>query len=256
MAAWSIGSRCSSRIGLITLLVGQAAALRIPALRPAAAARRRSPPPCALSPSGIDGLPLTEQAEVVASIMVALGVGSVAATAAFEAVGESLPAGLGTSAVKASSLLGGVFMAAGYAHFALPMAYEVIFPPPGTWGLWYLPGSASFHVAWTGVAECLGGAGLLAGGALDALGVSLGDRARPLRQLSASALFVLMIAVFPANIYQYTHGATMAGAGPDGPLPLEYHYARLAAQVLLLSALSLLSRGRDCDRVEAEEGAA
>ena len=186
--------------------------------------------------------------------MVALGVGSVAATAAFEAVGEALPAGLGTSAVKASSLLGGVFMAAGYAHFALPMAYEVIFPPPGTWGLWYLPGSASFHVAWTGVAECLGGAGLLAGGALDALGV--GDRARPLRQLSASALFVLMVAVFPANIYQYTHGATMAGAGPDGPLPLEYHYARLAAQVLLLSALSLLSRGRDRDRVEAEEGAA
>ena len=35
----------------------------------------------------------------------------------------------------------------------------------------------------------------------------------------------------------------MVGAGPDdGPLPLEYHYARLAIQVLLLSVLSLLSK--------------
>ena len=241
---------------LITLLVGQAAALRVPALRPAVAGRRRTPPPCALSPSGIDGLPLTEQAQAVAGIMVVLGVGSVAATAAFEAIGEALPVGLGTNAVKATSLLGGVFMAAGYAHFALPVAYEAIFPPPGTWGWWYLPGSASFHVTWTGAAECLGGAGLLTGGVLDAFGVSLGDRARPLRQLSASALFVLMVAVFPANIYQYTHGATMAGAGPEGPLPLEYHYARLAAQIVLLGALSLLSKGRDSDRVETEENAA
>ncbi len=23
----------------------------------------------------------------------------------------------------------------------------------GTWGLWYLPGSAEFHVGWTGAAE-------------------------------------------------------------------------------------------------------
>ena len=176
---------------LIALLVGQATALRVPAaaLRPAFAARpavtaRRTPPPRALSPSGIDGLSLTEQAQAVAGIMVALGVGSVAVTAAFEAIGEALPVGWGTSAVKGTSLLGGAFMAAGYAHFALPAAYEAIFPPPGTWGWWYLPGSASFHIAWTGAAECIGGAGLLAGGALDALGVSLGDRARPLRQVS------------------------------------------------------------------------
>ena len=64
-----------------------------------------------------------------------------------------------------------------------------------------------------------------------------------------------MVAVFPANIYQYTHGATMVGAGPEGPLPLEYHYARLAVQVLLLGVLSLLSKGRGRDRVGAEEGA-
>ena len=53
-----------------------------------------------------------------------------------------------------------------------------------------------------------------------------------------------MVAVFPANIYQYTHGALMEGIGPatDGPLPLEYHYARLAIQIALLGLLSLLSR--------------
>ena len=34
----------------------------------------------------------------------------------------------------------------------------------------------------------------------------------------------------------------MVGAGPDGPLPLEYHYARLAIQIVLLSVLSLLSK--------------
>ena len=56
-------------------------------------------------------------------------------------------------------------------------------------------------------------------------------------------LFVLMVAVFPANIYQYTHGAIMVGAGPDdGPLALEYHYVRLAVQIVLLSILSLLSK--------------
>ena len=200
--------------------------------------------PTALAPSGIDGLPLLEQSATVAGIFAALGVGSVAATFASEAIGEQLPSGWGTNAVKASSLLGAAFILAGYSHFALPEAYEAIYPPPGTWGFWYLPGSASFHVKWTGVAECVGGTGLLLGGLGDSLGDPIsGGRARPLRQLSASALFALMVAVFPVNVYQYTHGAIMVGAGPDdGPLSLDYHYVRLALQVLLLSALSLLSK--------------
>lgn len=34
----------------------------------------------------------------------------------------------------------------------------------------------------------------------------------------------------------------MVGVGPEGPLPLDYHYARLAIQIVLLSVLSLLSK--------------
>jgi len=198
----------------------------------------------ALAPSGIDGLPLFQQSATFIGIMAALGVGSVGTTATFEAIGNALPAGIGTNFVKVMSLLlGAAFVAAGAAHFALPSAYEAIVPPPGTWGLWVVPGSASFHVQWTGVCEALGGLGVLLGALGDALNDPLsGGRALALRQISASALFVLMVAVFPANIYQYTHGAVMVGAGPDGPLPLEYHYVRLAVQIVLLSALSLISK--------------
>jgi len=208
---------------------------------------QRAPSPIALAPSGVDGLPLVQQSAVVAGAMAALGLGY-PLRLALEAVGDAAspgPGGLKTTlAGILASLLGALFCLAGYTHFALPAAYEAIYPPLGTWGFWYLPGSASFHVAWTGAAEALGGAALLLGGLGDLFGDPLSEgRARPLRRLAASALFVLMIAVFPANIYQYTHGAIMVGAGPsDGPLPLEYHYVRLAVQIGLLSILSLLSK--------------
>ena len=32
----------------------------------------------------------------------------------------------------------------------MPEAFKAIYPPLGTWGCWYLPGSSDFHVAWTG----------------------------------------------------------------------------------------------------------
>jgi len=226
------------------MLVGPLVLLPTPALRPALL---RSSAITAIAPSGIDGLPLTDQAAQVAGIFVVLGAASIAGTATLEAIGDAVA---GTDRTKTkiggafACVLGAAFCLAGYGHFALPAAYQAIYPPTGTWGFWYLPGSASFHVTWTGVAEILGGLGLFLGGLGDIFGDPLsGGRARPLRQLSASSLFVLMVAVFPANIYQYTHGAIMTGAGPDdGPLPLEYHYARLVIQVALLSALSLLSK--------------
>lgn len=203
---------------------------------------QRAPAISALAPSGIDGLPLLEQQEVFACAFAALGAGTIGLTTVCNAI---IPDGIGKNAVKASSLIGLAFMAAGYAHFALPEAYQAIYPPLGTWGIWYLPGSAEFHVAWTGVAEFLGGLGVFLGGALDALGLSLGGRARPLRMLAAQALFGLMVAVCPANLYQYTHGAIMVGAGPDGPLPLEYHYIRLIIQIALLTVLGFLARDEE-----------
>ena len=220
------------------------------ACRPALLVPRIASAPIALAPSGIDGLPLAAQTATVAGIFVALGLGSTLLTAGAQAVTDVIPPRAKTLTGGAlACLLGAAFIFAGYAHFAFEGAYTAIYPPQGTWGFWYLPGSAEFHVAWTGGAEALGGLGLLLGGLGDLFGDPLsGGRARPLRQLSASALFLLMVAVFPANIYQYTHGAIMVGlpgpetGAPDGPLPLDYHYVRLAVQIVLLSLLSVLSK--------------
>ena len=55
--------------------------------------------------------------------------------------------------------LGLTFLTAGRSHFTVPDAFRAIYPPIGTWGFWFLPGSSSFHVAWTGVAELAGGGG-------------------------------------------------------------------------------------------------
>lgn len=230
---------------LLLLLTASACALRcVPSGRPALVPHRaaRSPGAVALAPSGIDGLPLTSQAAVFVGTYVGLLAGPYLLVQGYDRLGEALPEAIGRVAVKATSLLGALFMAAGATHFIMPDTYTAIYPPTGTWGLWYLPGSAEFHVAWTGAAEALGGAGLLLPGLLDAAGVTLGGRMRPLRQLSASALFTLTLAVSPANIYMYTHGATMPGAGPDGPLDVEFHYVRFVAQVVVLSLLAANSR--------------
>jgi len=199
----------------------------------------RAPAVHAVAPSGIDALPIMEQQLAVLEAFASLGAGTLGFTALCQA---AIPDSIGRTATKAGSLLGLLFCLAGWSHFALPEAYQAIYPPQGTWGFWYLPGSAEFHVSWTGVAEFLGGCGLFLGGAADAAGMTFDGRARPVRQLSASALFLLMVAVWPANIYQWTHGAVMVGAGPDGPLDVSYHYVRLVLQVLLLTGLTFLSR--------------
>jgi len=207
--------------------------------------RPRSRPPLALAPSGIDALDLPAQAAVFAGCYGALGVGTLLNVKLFDVIGEAVSADTQENLARAGSLLGILFIGAGITHFTNAAAYEAIFPPLGTWGLWYLPGDADFHVKWTGAAEIAGGTGLLLGAILDALGVDLGGRSRPLRLLCASALFLLTLCVTPANIYMYTHGAMMEGLGPDtgAPLPVEFHYLRLGMQVLILSIL-WKNRGR------------
>ena len=165
--------------------------------------------PSAVAPSGVAALPLVQQSAVVGGILLSLGAGSAVMTSGLLAAGDAIwerPGGTKTIVGGGiATLLGAAFCLAGYSHFAFSHAYEAIYPPEGTWGFWYLPGSASFHVAWTGVAEIAGGLGLLLGGLGDLSGDPLsGGRARPLRQLSASALFALMFAVSPANIYQFS----------------------------------------------------
>lgn len=80
-------------------------------------------------------------------------------------------------------------------------------PYQGTWGIWQLPGSAEFHVMWSGAAEILGGAGMIAST------VPAVAQALPwLGPASAQSLFWFTLAVTPSDIYMFTHNA-------PGPLP-------------------------------------
>jgi uncharacterized membrane protein len=76
-------------------------------------------------------------------------------------------------------LLGNVFILAGVNHFVIPRAYEAIVPPS-------LRGRARLVVQASGVAEILGGVGVLVPAT---------------RRVSGFGLIALLAAVFPANLY-------------------------------------------------------
>lgn len=209
-----------------------------------------------LALSGIDGLPEAAQAAVFLGYYLGLGVGTFWMMKLVDAIRESLPAIVGSTsagaalyrrAVEALPLVGVLYLLAGISHFTQAEGFRAIYPPWGTWGFWYLPGSAEFHVAWTGVAECLGGSSLLVGSLLTQLEIEQeGFFGLPIGGLlttgSALALFLLTLAITPSNIYMYTHGAIMIGSGPDAALDLSFHYIRFGFQVLLLSLLLTLAR--------------
>jgi len=220
----------------------------------------------ALAPSGVDGWPEAAQQAAFATTFLALGASAVSIDAAYRAAQRAKP-GWPWAAWEsgAALLLGAVFVTAGRSHFTVPEAFIAIYPPLGTWGFWYLPGSAAFHVAWTGVAEICGGSGLLLGGALDALALTRLDPAgavsalapsgkSALRPLAARALLLLVLAVTPANFLMFSHGATMPGI-VEGPLSMPWHLARFAAQVSILSVFLTLAelRPREEQGGEAEK---
>ena len=128
-------------------------------------------------------------------------------------------------------VMGLTYVAAGAAHFALPRGFKDMYPHKGAWGWWNLPGSPEFHVAWTGAAEIVGGLGM-ASGALWFLHTP--DWLAP---TSAYGLFLLTLAVTPANTYMFTHNAP--GPLPEDAdesmrvLPWYGHCARGALQVFL-----------------------
>mmetsp|Transcript_26367 Transcript_26367/g.48162 ORF Transcript_26367/g.48162 Transcript_26367/m.48162 type:complete len:290 (+) Transcript_26367:37-906(+) len=208
-------------------------------LQSAAIAASSLPP----APSGVNLLPEVAQAAIVVAIFGALAaLTTLLVGPGFRFLRDTLPEGWFSNWQKTWPVVGGFYVAAGVAHFTAADAFESIYPPAGTWGVWYLPGSASFHVAWTGVAEIAGGAGLFFGSLLLLL-ASLTGTSPPLAlrwivAASALGLFGLTWAVTPANVYMYTHGAQMVGLTPgDVPIPVEFHAIRGAVQVLLFSIL-------------------
>jgi uncharacterized membrane protein len=104
----------------------------------------------------------------------------------------------------------------------------------GAWGFWYLPGSPSFHINWTGLAEFAGGLGLILGRLNRAFAPSW------LHQAAAFGLFLLTVVVSPANIYVWSHNALplsdSALARFKGKvLPQWFHVIKGITQVIALA---------------------
>ena len=148
--------------------------------------------------SGVDLLPLQGQALIFAGVMSSVTAGGLAvAGPILDGVQRRLDATWFDMWTKSWPLLGVVYALAGCAHFSSADAFRAIYPPAGTWGMWFLPGTAEFHVQWTGAAEILGGVGLLLGGVVDILPEDSNrpDEMRFLTATSALGLFVLTLAV-------------------------------------------------------------
>lgn len=166
------------------------------------------------------------KAAIFVAVFAGLGAGTTSLLAGFNTLEALLPPGWFAAWQSTwAPFLGLLFIAAGISHFTLLKEFCNIYPGKGTWGFWYLPGTASFHVKWTGIAEFAGGLGLSLGWL--GLGANLGlDRA------AALGLFTLTLAVTPANIYMFSHGAQL----PEGlEVPVAGHAIRGFLQCVLLA---------------------
>lgn len=103
-------------------------------------------------------------------------------------------------------LMGALYVAAGLAHFAFPILYQSIVPD-------YLPAHRAL-VMLSGLAEIAGGVGVMIPAT---------------RRAAASGLILLLLAVYPANLWMVQH----AERYPQ--FPLWVLWLRLPLQLLLLA---------------------
>lgn len=113
------------------------------------------------------------------------------------------------------------YVAAGTLHFVKPGPYLKIMPP-------YIPWHSAM-VRISGAFEILGGIGLIVAGT---------------RRVAAWGLVVLLIAVFPANVYMAVHPAE-AGAADIAPV---FRWGRLPLQGVLIWWLLWCTRPRSALR--------
>ncbi len=107
-------------------------------------------------------------------------------------------------------LMSAIYILAGISHFIKPRLYQRIVPP-------FIP-FAKAAVFWSGVAEIL-------------LGMALWFDA--IRSVAAWGIIILLIVVFPANIYQLAEPKARLG------LPLWLLILRLPLQLILIYWASL-----------------
>jgi uncharacterized membrane protein len=105
-------------------------------------------------------------------------------------------------------LLAAFFVVAGAAHFLSPDPYVAIMPPLLPWPL------ALVYVS--GIAEIAGGLGVLF---------------PPTRRCAATGLILLLLAVFPANLYAAHHGMQPFGRA----VPSWILWTRLPLQAVLIA---------------------
>jgi uncharacterized membrane protein len=196
------------------------------------------------SPSRVNTMPAIQQATIVIAIFIGLGIGTVLFNTVLTSISSLKYEWFQSFHYSWPITLGLVFTLAGITHFTVAKEYENIYPAPASWGIWYLPGSKEFHVAWTGVAEILGGIGLFLGGIIDFSNKNSSGSGSTLTLFTdagitsdcAILLFLLTWAVTPANIYMYTHGAKLP-MNVEGDVPITFHIVRFIMQIVLLGLL-------------------
>jgi uncharacterized membrane protein len=198
------------------------------------------------SVSGINTKDELIQAIIVLGIFLSLGVGTTLFTSSLSLFSTTLnnnyPHPYEIFRYTWPIVFGLIYSLAGITHFTVAKEYENIYPSRGSWGIWYIPGSKQFHVAWTGIAEFVFGLGLLISGISSIVSSSSSSllitpftSTAGLESDCAAGLFLLTTLVTPANIYMYTHGAKLPM--DSEPLPVTFHGVRWLMQVVLLGFL-------------------
>jgi uncharacterized membrane protein len=130
---------------------------------------------------------------------------------------------------------GVIFALVGVLHFWFVDNFANIVPPRGTWGgIWQLPapGLEQLNLSYaaylsyvSGIVEFFGGVWLVWAGLQSGSNAVI---------VPASLLFLVTIAVSPANLYMFTHDAQPGGIIPKLPRPYG-HFGRFILQCGLLS---------------------